>query len=122
MPEPGQIREWQRVQERPETHLNAAWQSLRNGMRGVGNQPDRELLSCIKSMTKALELGLPVDDLDLMDANRARWAGEPDELMNVWRLVATSLETDAIKRAQPTIDAHAQVEAIEAMTPAQVPG
>ena len=122
MGEPNQIREWQRIQEKPETHLNAAWQSLRNGMRGVGNHPDRELLSCVKSMTKALELGLPVDDLDLMDANRARWAGEPDELMNVWRLVATSLETEAIKRAQPTIDAMATAEAIDSMTPAQVPG
>lgn len=120
MPEPGQIRQWQLVQEKPETHLNYAWQALRNALRGVGNQPDKELTSCIKSMTKALELGLPADDLDLMDTYRARWAGEPDELLDVWRLIVTALETEAIKRAQPVIDAHAQSEAIEAMTPAQV--
>lgn len=119
MPEPGQIREWQLVQEKPETHLNWAWQALRNSMRGVGNQPDAEALSCIKSMVKALELGYPPEDLDLLGIFRARWAGEPPELMDVWRIVAGGLEAEAIRRAQPTIDAMAVNEATASM--GQVP-
>lgn len=117
MPEPGQIRDWQRTQEKPETHLNWAWQAFRNAMRGVGNQPDRELLNVVKSLQKALELGYPADDLDLMGIYAVRWAGEPEELLAVWRLIATTLETEAIKRAQPVIDAHAQIEAQTSMEP-----
>lgn len=104
--------------ERPEGHLSAAWTALRCGLRAVGNQPDREFANCIKEMQRALELGWPPDDLDLMALYSARWAGEPEDLIVVWRIVATALEAEAISRAQPTLDAMAHSEANAAMEPA----
>ena len=95
MPEPGQIRQWQIDELKPEKHVAAAVESLFVGMTGNGNTPAC-FANCVDSALQALRRCLPVDELDLMPALGRLPADE--RIITVWRIVASGIEGEAVRR------------------------
>lgn len=116
MPEPGTIRPTD-LMDRPSYWLREAWNDLRVGMQGRANEPTICFRNCVNSLVKSLERG--ATDIDLCADNPPGANGMPYEAdcVRVWRSVATALELEALAQFKAAHDQHAQVEAIEAMTP-----
>ena len=94
------------VEALPVTHLERAWFSVGLALLGRGNRPDRELAAAVQSVLKAIELGVPVDELDLLGA-RPSTRGLPEEadLRRVWLAVASTVEGLALERHREATDA-----------------
>lgn len=96
MPEPGQIRQWQIDELKPEKHVAAAVESLIVGMTGRGNTPALCFANAVDAALQALRRGLPVDELDLMPALGRLPADE--RIITAWRIVASGIEGEAVRR------------------------
>lgn len=103
MPEPGKPSSY--VPPTPAQWLEQSYVSFTRAMRATGNVPDRELWHCQNFAFEALRAGLPSADLDLIGTFAARWAGNTDAEMAIWRSVATAMETMAIQRMAAENDA-----------------
>lgn len=96
MGEPNQIRQWQRDEAKPETHVRGAVESMIIGMNGTGNSPARCFANSVDAAIEALRRGLPADELDLMPA-AGRLPSEENIVMT-WRIIASALEGEAVRR------------------------
>lgn len=96
MPEPGQIRQWQIDDAKPEKHVAAAVESLIVGMTGRGNTPANCFANAVDAAVVALKRGLPIDELDLMPALGRLPADE--RIIMAWRIVASGIEGEAVRR------------------------
>ena len=96
MPEPGKQSSY--VPPTPAQWMEQSYTSFVRAMRATGNIPDRELWHCQNFAFEALRAGLPPAELDLLGTFAARWAGNTDSEMMVWRSVAAAMETMAIQR------------------------
>ena len=96
MPEPGQIRQWQIDELKPEKHVAAAVESLVVGMTGRGNTPANCFANAVDAAVVALKRGLPIDELDLMPALGRLPADE--RIITAWRIVASGIEGEAVRR------------------------
>ena len=92
MPEPGQIRQWQIDELKPEKHVADARESLWVGMTGNGNC----FANAVDAALAALRRGLPIDELDLMPALGRLPADE--RIIMAWRIVASGIEGEAVRR------------------------
>lgn len=96
MGEPNVIRDWQRAAQDPKNAMREAQESVFVAMGGRGNTPYVCIANAIDEAAKALELGLPAEDLDCMPG---AWRLPSDERhIEAWRIVATAVETEALKR------------------------
>ena len=96
MPEPGQIREWQRAAQDPEKVMREAQEAVFMAMGGQANTPFICVANAIDDAVRALGLGLPVDDLDCMPAT-GRLPGD-ERYVEAYRIVATAVEAEALRR------------------------
>lgn len=89
----------------PSHYIEMAWADLGVGLLGRGNRPDICLANAVANVRKALELGLPAQDLDLIN-NRPVTRGLPEEenYRRVWLAVATAVETEAVSQFLATQD------------------
>lgn len=96
MGEPNQIRDWQRAAADPHNALRQAQEEIFVAMGGRGNLPYICLANAVDNAHRALELGLPVDDLDCM-LPAGRLPAE-ERILAAYRAVATAVEGEAIRR------------------------
>ena len=96
MPEPGQIRQWQIDELKPDKHVADAVEALIVGMTGRGNTPAVCFANAVDSALQALRRGLPIDELDLMPALGRLPADE--RIITAWRIVASGIEAEAVRR------------------------
>lgn len=92
--------------EKPEHYLETAWFDLGTGLLGRGNRPDVCFANAVANVRKALELGYPAQDLDLIGARPAtRGLPEEENYRRVWLSVATAIEAEALSQYHAKIDA-----------------
>ena len=91
--------------EKPEHYIEMAWADLGVGLLGRGNRPDICLSNAVANVRKALELGLPAQDLDIIN-NRPVTRGLPEEepLRRVWLATATAIEAEALSQYHAKVD------------------
>jgi len=96
MGEPNQVREWQRAAQDPANAMKEAQEAVFLAMNGRGNAPYICIANAIDEAAKALQMGLPVDDLDCMPGT---WRLPSDErYAEAFRIVATAVEAEAMRR------------------------
>lgn len=121
MPEPGQIRQWQIDDAKPEKHIAAAQESLWVGMNGNGNTPAHCFANAVDAALQALRRGLPIDELDLMPALGRLPADE--RIILAWRIVASGIEGEAVRRwrEMEVVDAAQAVGVLKSSTIVELP-
>jgi len=83
--------------EKPEHYLELAWFDLGTGLLGRGNRPDICIRNAIANVRKALQLGYPAQDLDLVGSRPAtRGLPEEDDIRRTWLAVASAVEAEAL--------------------------
>ena len=91
--------------EKPEHYLETAWFDLGTGLLGRGNRPDICFANAVANVRKALELGYPAQDLDLVGARPAtRGLPEEENYRRVWLATATAIEAEALSQFLATQD------------------
>lgn len=96
MPEPGKQSSY--MPPTPAQWMEQGYTSFVRAMRATGNVPDRELWHAQNFIFEALRAGLPPAELDLLGTFAARWAGNTDSEMMIWRAVASAMEAMALER------------------------
>ena len=92
--------------QQPAHYLETAWFDVGTGLLGRGNRPDICFANAVTNVVKALELGLPAQDLDLIGARPAtRGLPEEEPLLRVWLAVATAVEAEGLSQYHAKVDA-----------------
>ena len=96
MGEPNQVREWQRAAQDPKNAMKEAQEAVFVAMGGRGNTPYVCIANAIDEAAKALQMGLPADELDCMPDIK-RLPGD-ERYIEAYRIVATAVEAEAMRR------------------------